>query len=107
MRPRYVQDKAQIKRSMEQTLNFFPALEGKLKARAPMLSGGQQQMAAIARGMMARPKMTLLDEPSLGLSPSFRRNWLKASKRSIARELRLFWWNRTRVLALWWLTAAT
>src|SRR5262245_63672098 len=58
-----------IARDMEAVYDYFPVLRARAEQRAGSLSGGEQQMLSISRALMARPKMMLLDEPSLGLAP--------------------------------------
>ena len=70
--------KEEIEERMEYVYNLFPILKERYRQKGETLSGGEQQMLAIGRGLMARPKLLMLDEPSLGLMPKLVTEVLKA-----------------------------
>jgi branched-chain amino acid transport system ATP-binding protein len=81
-------DSAGVKQDLAMVLDLFPRLRERAKQLGGNLSGGEQQMLAIGRGLMARPKLLLLDEPSLGMAPNLVADIFSALRR-INQELRM------------------
>lgn len=77
----YLATREQAKKSLEFVMGLFPALTRLQKRLAGFLSGGEQQMVAIGRALMAQPKVLLLDEPLMGLSPLMQATLIKAIKK--------------------------
>lgn len=89
-----------IASDLEQVLEWFPALRGRYQTPAGQLSGGEQQMLAIARALMSRPKLLLLDEPSLGLAPKVVQQILELLSRLQAAGVTILLAEQNAYLAL-------
>ncbi len=85
-----------IQNDYDMVFDLLPRLKERRNQPAGTLSGGEQQMLAVGRALMCKPKMLLLDEPSMGLSPLLVKEIFKIIRTSTARALPYCWWSRTQ-----------
>ncbi len=71
--------RAEVEESLERVLALFPQIRGRLRQLAGTLSGGEQQMVAVGRALMAKPRLVMMDEPSMGLAPLVAREILRTA----------------------------
>ena len=93
-------DAGEIRRDVERVLELFPRLRERLSQTGGTLSGGEQQMLAIARAMMSKPKLICMDEPTMGLSPLFVEKVLEAISEFSRRGVSVFMVEQNALQAL-------